>query len=237
MKLSLSNPLSVPIVTQKFGEISNLEYYQRNGINFVGHNGIDFHAPHGTPIYASHDGQAYYQVDDKGGHGVVVVSNIPYDFPEGQFYVKTIYWHMMDPLKEPQYKSPIADKPIYVKRGDLIGYADSTGLSTGDHLHYALKLGTMQGADFVTRDTGNGYFGCVDPAPYLIGRDRVYFTVDLMIGDNNDLVSELQRRLNVSPVTGYFGSKTFSAVRAYQKANGITATGFVGPKTRSALNK
>lgn len=37
--------------------------------------------------------------------------------------------------------------------------------------------------------------------------------------------------------TGYFGIATFKAVKAFQKANSIAPTGFVGPLTRAALNK
>lgn len=37
--------------------------------------------------------------------------------------------------------------------------------------------------------------------------------------------------------TGYFGVQTLKAVKAFQKANNITATGFVGPLTRSQIKK
>ncbi len=36
--------------------------------------------------------------------------------------------------------------------------------------------------------------------------------------------------------TGYFGSQTKAAVQAYQTANGVPSTGFVGPLTRGKLN-
>lgn len=65
--------------------------------------------------------------------------------------------------------------------------------------------------------------------PYL-------FTKDLRIGMRNADVIELQRRIAVTPQTGYFGPLTLAAVIRYQKAHGITATGYVGPLTRGALN-
>ncbi len=36
--------------------------------------------------------------------------------------------------------------------------------------------------------------------------------------------------------TGYFGGQTLAAVKKYQKANNISATGFVGEKTRKIIN-
>ncbi len=38
-------------------------------------------------------------------------------------------------------------------------------------------------------------------------------------------------------VTGFFGNKTRNAVRRFQRNHGISQTGFVGPMTRSELNK
>lgn len=37
--------------------------------------------------------------------------------------------------------------------------------------------------------------------------------------------------------TGYFGTQTLKAVKAFQKANNISATGLVGPMTRTAIQK
>ena len=93
MKLELASPLKVFKITQKFGN-SNPALYGN-----VGHNGLDLYAPHGTPIYASHDGFASYQVDGGGGHGVVVITDKMYTYGTEEVFFKTIYWHMVDPLK------------------------------------------------------------------------------------------------------------------------------------------
>ncbi len=77
--------------------------------------------------------------------------------------VKSLYWHLCDPIKEPQFKSPIADKSKDVEMGDIIGYADSTGASTGDHLHFGMKF--IKGGETINKD--NGYLGAVDPLPYF----------------------------------------------------------------------
>ena len=46
-------------------------------------------------------------------------------------HAKTIYWHL---IKEIPVK--VGQK---VQAGDVVGYADNTGFSTGDHLHFGLK--------------------------------------------------------------------------------------------------
>jgi murein DD-endopeptidase MepM/ murein hydrolase activator NlpD len=183
MKLQLKYPVTPFHVNQGFGV--NGAYYQANGINIKGHNGLDLQAYHGQPVYASHDGVAFYEEDNNAGHGMVVISNQPYDYKGGQSYFKTIYWHFIDPLKEPKYDLPLykygvnSGRGIPVKAGDQIGWADSTGLSTGDHLHFGLKP-IMGGrapsfgdapdvniGQWVNVEGDNGYQGAIDPTPYF----------------------------------------------------------------------
>ena len=58
-------------------------------------------------------------------------------------------------------------------------------------------------------------------------------------GNNGDQVVVLQHLLNVEgyklTIDGDFGAKTEAAVKAFQKAKGLTADGIVGPKTWAAL--
>ncbi len=67
-------------------------------------------------------------------------------------------------------------------------------------------------------------------------------TRDLGIGQENDEVMILQAALhslgylNTTP-NGYFGPMTRSAVRAFQRDNGLSSTGRVGPMTREAINE
>lgn len=169
MRLQLQYPVKVVHFNQKFGENATGMYKAQN---MPGHNGIDFMAPHGTPVYAAHDGMASYQVDTGGGHGVVLVTNEEFDYEGRTVLFKTIYWHLCDSSKEPKYRSPIEGKTGFVpiKCGDLIGYADNTGQSTGDHLHFGLKpvaRGENWGAYYNIAQE-NGYFGAIDPMPYFI---------------------------------------------------------------------
>ena len=85
------------------------------------HSGLDFKASYGQPIFAVTDGVVAY-AGRKGGYGNFVQLNHAGGLASG-------YGHM----------SRIATRPgSRVRRGQIIGYVGSTGLSTGPHLHYEL---------------------------------------------------------------------------------------------------
>lgn len=85
------------------------------------HAGIDFGGGYGAPIYAVTDGRIAY-AGRKGGYGKFVQINHSGGLASG-------YGHM----------SRIAvSAGQSVRRGQIIGYIGSTGLSTGPHLHYEL---------------------------------------------------------------------------------------------------
>ncbi len=84
------------------------------------HPGMDFASPEGTPIYATGDGTIERADNTAQGYGNHVVINHGYGY-------QTLYGHM----------SKIATSlGKVVKRGELIGYVGSTGLSTAPHVHY-----------------------------------------------------------------------------------------------------
>jgi murein DD-endopeptidase MepM/ murein hydrolase activator NlpD len=102
------------------------------------HSGVDFRARHGTPIVAVTDGRVT-GAGRMGGCGNAVrlrhTGNLD-----------TRYCHM----------SRIAvQSGQSVRRGQVIGYVGSTGLSTGPHLHYEMYRGGRAidpaGVSFVTR--------------------------------------------------------------------------------------
>ena len=85
------------------------------------HAGIDFAAAYGSPIYATSDGLVSF-AGWHGGHG----NFVRLDAGGG---LGTGYGHM----------SRIAvSYGSRVRRGQVIGYVGSTGLSTGAHLHYEM---------------------------------------------------------------------------------------------------
>ncbi|MGB3797770.1 MAG: peptidoglycan DD-metalloendopeptidase family protein [Alteraurantiacibacter sp.] len=88
------------------------------------HSGLDFRARHGTPIYAATDGTVNFS-GRNGGYGNFVRIRHGGGLSTG-------YAHM----------SRIAVRNgEAVRRGQVIGYVGSTGLSTGPHLHYEMYRG------------------------------------------------------------------------------------------------
>ena len=89
------------------------------------HLGVDYGAPRGTPIVATADGKVI-RASRKGGYGKTVILR------HGQNY-RTLYAHLS------RYAKGVR-KGKWVKKGQVIGYVGSTGLSTGPHLHYEIHL-------------------------------------------------------------------------------------------------
>ena len=96
------------------------------------HNGVDYAATYGTPVEASADGTIIHRgwkgghpsVNGRtGGYGKTIIIRHPNGY-------KTLYGHLSSYGK---YK--VGNK---VKQHDIIGYVGSTGLSTGNHLHYTI---------------------------------------------------------------------------------------------------
>ena len=83
------------------------------------HKGVDFGASSGSPIVAAADGRVS-AAGWAGGYG----RQVRLAHADG---LGTSYSHMSQIVAEPG---------SYVRRGQLIGYVGSSGLSTGPHLHY-----------------------------------------------------------------------------------------------------
>ena len=167
-KLMLFYPVRPMVANQSFGVVN--PYYRANGVPIDKHNGVDFKAAHGQPVFATHDGIAYRDVDSKGGHGVVLRTVEPFEYNGEVVFFKTIYWHFCDGDVEPSFSWAFQNGQI-VKAGDLLGYADNTGLSTGDHLHFGLKPQKQGEPNFIwyNVEQDNGLLGCIDPTPYFNG--------------------------------------------------------------------
>ncbi|MDD2622783.1 MAG: M23 family metallopeptidase [Bacteroidales bacterium] len=83
------------------------------------HTGIDIIGRKGTPIYATADGVVSSE-EAGAGYGITVIIN------HGNGY-KTLYAHLSKKNVRTGQK---------VKRGEVIGYMGSSGLSVSSHLHY-----------------------------------------------------------------------------------------------------
>lgn len=89
------------------------------------HKGVDFAVPAGTPIIASGDGVVEMARRD-GGYGNIVVIRHTERY-------STAYAHMS------RFARGI--KPgVHVAQGQVIGYVGATGLATGPHLHYEVRV-------------------------------------------------------------------------------------------------
>lgn len=88
------------------------------------HSGLDYKAGYGQPIVAVADG-AVLSAGRAGGCGIAV--RLAH---EGS--LQTRYCHMSRMAVSPGQQ---------VRRGQVIGYVGSTGLSTGSHLHYEMYRG------------------------------------------------------------------------------------------------
>jgi len=87
------------------------------------HNGVDIPAPYGTPIYATADG-IVGRAQRLGGYGNYV------EVEHGNA-IQTRYGHMSSYIVVPGQS---------VKKGEILGYVGSTGRSTGNHLHYEVRI-------------------------------------------------------------------------------------------------
>lgn len=223
---------------------SVLAIYKSLGLK--GHEGIDWQVScqNGNIKHGGHCEAIYYDLDIPGtiksistdddfGWGVVAITN------DGEVY-EHLWWHM-DSI------APNLAPGNVLKPGDLIGIAGNTGRSTGAHMHRQLSLMAKDSyGGYYRKDPLNGYGGCIDPMPFienvfiLDALGKFIFNTNLWFGTTGDDVKHLQDRLGIPATTfgyGVFGPKTFAAVKAYQVANNIPATGFVGILTRLKLNK
>ena len=89
------------------------------------HNGTDYVAPKGTPVSAIGNGQVL-AAGHQGGYGKLVVIRHPNGY-------KTFYGHLSGIAKGVR-------KGAGVTQGQLIGYVGSTGISTGPHLHFEMRV-------------------------------------------------------------------------------------------------
>lgn len=145
-------------ISQRYGE-KKLDYSQ---FGLIAHNGIDYVAKRGTKIYAAHDGWIVEQTSKETGYGLRITQRVEAD---GKSYM-LIYGHM-ERLEKPQDITWDWNYKEYpVKAGQVIGYVDSTGFSTGDHLHFGVFEMDANGNRL---NINNGYGGAIDPAQFMAG--------------------------------------------------------------------
>jgi hypothetical protein len=128
-------------ITLGFGDrLDDDEAARYAAFGLSGHDGVDFDMPIGTPVYAVDDGEVVKS--GPSDYGVTVVIQ--------HTWGKSYYGHLSK-----------ADMGVgdTVFAGSQIGRSGSTGVSTGGHLHFGVKP--------TLYDVDNGYFGKIDPLPYM----------------------------------------------------------------------
>jgi len=117
----LKSPLRFRRITSYF---TNKRFHPINK-RYRPHHGIDYAAQTGTPVESAGGGRVVY-AGWKGGYGNYV------EVKHTNGY-STAYGHLS------RIKKGLRPG-VKIEQGDMVGYVGSTGISTGPHLHYEVKL-------------------------------------------------------------------------------------------------
>lgn len=109
--------------------------------NLSGHDGVDFEMPIGTPVLSTDDGEVVLAEKDSDYGTTIVIEHS---------WGKSYYGHLSRMLVK------VGDR---VEKGEEIAKSGNTGLSIGPHLHLGIKPENA--------DLNNGYFGKINPLPFL----------------------------------------------------------------------
>ena len=115
-------PLEDPVITSEFG--SRRSYNDGPATSY--HEGIDFEGNEGEPVMVVADGQVVMAESlTVRGDAILIDHGLG---------VHTGYWHLSDINVEAGQQ---------VKAGDVIGKVGSSGLATGPHLHWEIRIGQV----------------------------------------------------------------------------------------------
>lgn len=120
-KTFLRSPLEFSRITSGFTTARFHPILQR----WRAHNGVDYAAATGTRVKATADGTVEF-AGRSGGYGNVVVLRHHSRYT-------TLYGHLSGFARGIRTGAPVS-------QGTVIGYVGSTGLATGPHLHYELRI-------------------------------------------------------------------------------------------------
>ena len=148
LRMPVNHTNILAVVSQWFGE--NPENYDG-----MGHEGLDLALAAGTPVFAACAGRIHPTVTSRVyGNYVRIQSSGILENPVSDKRVsgawETVCAHLSKRTVEPGQ---------WVEVGQKIGEVGSTGRSTGEHLHFGLRLPGQTAKD--------KFWGYSDPAPWL----------------------------------------------------------------------
>ena len=119
-------PFMLPVdskrITSGFGDRRVFEYTDKKTSTSL-HYGIDYGVPTGTPVQSCAEGKVMLAESRISTGWSVVIEHLP-----GLY---SLYYHM-DSLN--------VQEGQYVKQGERLGLSGATGLATGPHLHWEIRL-------------------------------------------------------------------------------------------------
>ena len=119
-------PFTIPVdskrITSGFGDRRVFEYTDKKTSTSL-HYGIDYGVPTGTPVHSCAEGKVVLAENRISTGWSVVIEHLP-----GLY---SLYYHM-DSLG--------VHEGQYVKQGERLGLSGATGLATGPHLHWEIRL-------------------------------------------------------------------------------------------------
>ncbi|MDC7125392.1 MAG: M23 family metallopeptidase [Spirochaetales bacterium] len=119
----LKKPVTELRITSFYGDRRTYLYDDGTKAKSI-HNGIDYSAVPGTSVYAAGEGQIVFAGDRIITGLSVVIEHLP--------GVYSLYYHLSGIDTELGQS---------VKKGELIGEVGATGLATGAHLHWEMRVG------------------------------------------------------------------------------------------------
>lgn len=151
--------------------------YRYGGVFFssdIVHTGVDIPAQRGTPVIAAGDGKVIW-----AGYGLFYGNNNPddpyglavtirHDFGYQGQRLYTVYAHM-DEIK--------AITGQEVKAGDVLGWVGTTGLTTGPHLHFEVRM------------ERNSYYATFNPELWMAPPQGWGVLVGQLFNNNGSLLS------------------------------------------------
>jgi hypothetical protein len=121
MTIKISYPVKKILITQYFGE--NPDKYPRTN----GHTGIDFGGNEGDIVFSAADGRIKKIGYEPNGYGnYIIIEHDGFD---------TLYAHLLK-----VYEKSFITVNTLVKEGEPIAEMGSTGWSSGNHLHFELRI-------------------------------------------------------------------------------------------------